>query len=66
MKFGERLRQVRREQGLTLQEVADRLGVRLQCVSKVELKTKTWNAARTARFARALGVTVEHLEKGKE
>jgi HTH-type transcriptional regulator, competence development regulator len=58
MDFGERLRQIRKETGLTLREVADKAGIDFTYLSKIENGRVLYTpAAETIRnLANALGV----------
>jgi transcriptional regulator with XRE-family HTH domain len=55
--FGERLKLLRTAKGLTLAEVAERAGLHLQTVAKVEYGTREPNWLTVLALAEALGVT---------
>jgi transcriptional regulator with XRE-family HTH domain len=57
----ERLRQARRDVGLTQAQVAERLGVRQTFVSKVELGERRIDPVELARFAAIYGREVGEL-----
>jgi transcriptional regulator with XRE-family HTH domain len=58
---GERLGEIRREGGLTQQEVADRLHVTLRYVQRVEAGEENLTLRSLAEFANALKVPPEEL-----
>lgn len=64
-KTGERVRQLRTERGLSMQELADRVGVAKSTVSRWEHGETTLDqatAAHAARLADALGTSVRYLK----
>ncbi len=60
-RLGERLRQLRRERGLTLQEVATRSGLAVSTVSKVERGLMAPTYDRFSQLAEGLGVDIAEL-----
>jgi len=60
-RLGERLRQLRRERGLTLQDVASRAGLAVSTVSKVERGLMAPTYDRFTQLAEGLGVDVAEL-----
>ena len=60
LEFGERLKQCRKQKGLTQQELADPLGVSNKSVSRWESGSYP-DVATLGPLARALGVTVDDL-----
>lgn len=61
VRMGERLRQLRRERGLTLQEVAKRSGLAVSTVSKVERGLMAPTYDRFSQLAEGLGVDIAEL-----
>jgi transcriptional regulator with XRE-family HTH domain len=59
--LGQRLRQVRKEKSLTLQQVADALGVTRACVSKWETGTSSPDLIRLESIANVLGLSARDL-----
>ncbi len=51
-----RIREIRKEQGLTLQDVADRAGTTAQTIGRLETGTRTLSLNWVNRISRALGV----------
>lgn len=60
-KLGERLRELRKERGLTLQEVASRSGLAVSTVSKVERGLMAPTYDRFSQLAEGLGVDIAEL-----
>lgn len=65
--MGERLRQLRRDRGMTLQDVAKRSGLAVSTVSKVERGLMALTYDRFSQLAEGLGVDIAELfsERGK-
>lgn len=61
VRLGERLRQLRRERGLTLQDVAQRAGLAVSTVSKVERGLMAPTYDRFSQLAEGLGVDIAEL-----
>lgn len=59
--FGQRLRQIRKEQGLTQEEFGKILGIRKQQLSRYELGARAPRAVRIQGFARNLNMSVGEL-----
>lgn len=59
--LGQRLRQLRKEKSLTLQQVADELGVTKACVSKWETGTSSPDLNRLDRLANVFGLDARDL-----
>lgn len=59
--FGQRLRQIRKEQGLTQEEFGKILGIRKQQLSRYELDARSPRAVRIQGFARNLNMSVGEL-----
>jgi transcriptional regulator with XRE-family HTH domain len=55
-RIGERARTLRRERGLTLQEVSGRSGITLSRLGRIELGERELSVGCLVRLARALGV----------
>ena len=64
--LGARLREVRRQRGITLKQVAEAVGVTESFVSQVERGTANPSVATLRRMAEALGETVASLFVGAE
>ena len=60
-RMARRLRELREDRGLTIQNVADRAGLAISTVSKIERNLMAPTYDRFARLARALGVDVGEL-----
>ena len=60
-RFGARIRGLRREQGLTLEELAGRSGVSRAMISKLERGEKNPTLVVAAKVAEGLGVTLSQL-----
>ena len=58
---GKCLSQIRREQGITQVELAEKLGVPQSFISKVETGERSLRAYEQFAYAEALGITVEVL-----
>ena len=65
MTIGERIRQGRRMAGLTLRELADKVDVSAQAISKYERNLDVPGSKVLIRLARALGVSVEFFLRPK-
>jgi transcriptional regulator with XRE-family HTH domain len=63
--FGARLRELRKNRGWTLKEVATRLGVRHTHIIKYESGVHAPPLEKIAQFADIYGVTVDYLITGK-
>lgn len=59
--LGQRIRQLRRDRSLTLQQVADDLGVTRACVSKWETGASKPDLSRLAQLAAVLGLSASDL-----
>lgn len=66
MDFGGRLKQLRTEQGLSLEELAQRCGLALATLSRLENGHGEGTFRTHQKIARALGVDVTELYKGVE
>ncbi len=66
MKIGERIRQRRKELGLTQLDLAKALKVTPQHVSVIEKDKRVPSLASLVRLAEELGVTLDYLVAGKE
>ena len=64
-KFGEFLYELRKEKGLTQQELADKLNITNKAVSKWETGDAFPETAQLKPLARILGVSVDELLEGK-
>jgi transcriptional regulator with XRE-family HTH domain len=60
-RFGSRIRDLRRERGLTLEELAARSGVSRAMISKLERGEKNPTLVVAAKVAEGLGITLSHL-----
>lgn len=60
-RFGEKMRKLRKQRGLTLVEVGDMLGIYNTFVSRIELGQATPNAAMILKIADLFGVTTDQL-----
>ena len=60
-RFGPRIRYLRRERGLTLEELADRSGVSRAMISKLERGEKNPTLVVAAKVAEGLGITLSQL-----
>ncbi len=65
-RIGERIRELRKERGLTQRALAERVGVSQQNVSQIEKGDRQPQAEELPRFARALGVPVSSLFPSEE
>ena len=61
MNFGEKIKQIRKENDWTLEEMAAKLGTTKQAISKYERNERTPKVTLAARFAQILGVSLEEL-----
>lgn len=61
MSIGERIKSVRRRAGLNLRELAEKVGVSAQAISKYERDMDVPGSSILIKLARALGVRVENL-----
>jgi DNA-binding XRE family transcriptional regulator len=59
--FGERLRQIRKEQGLSLEELAKVLGTSKQVLSRYETNQRAPKVSVAADFAKKLGVSLDYM-----
>lgn len=59
--FSNRVRQIRRDRGLTIQEVADRSGLAVSTISKIERNLMAPTYDRFSQLALGLGVDLSHL-----
>ena len=66
MTIGKRIAALRKEKGLTQEELAQHMGVSGQAVSKWENDQTCPDISALPRLARLLGVTVDELLEGKE
>lgn len=66
MKMNDRIKQLRGERGLTLQEVADQFNISRSSVSGWEQGATRPDPDKLVALARILGTTVEYLITGKE
>ena len=64
--FGERLRQARIAAGMTQAEMAERSGVHVQYISKVELGQKNLTLGTMAKLAAAVGHSVSDMLREPE
>ncbi len=62
--LGKRLRRRRRTLGLTQQQLADKVGVRMQMIQKYECAANSLSAARLWLLAEALEVPVSYFYDG--
>jgi len=60
-RFGEKLRTLRRQRGLTMRQLGDKLGVSDSYVSKMETSDKTPNVAMVIKVSDIFGVTADQL-----
>jgi transcriptional regulator with XRE-family HTH domain len=60
-RLGERVKELRREQGLTLEGLAERSGVSRAMISKIERGEKNPTLVVAARLAEGFGVTISRL-----
>ena len=63
---GQRLRQLRVDQALTLRALADRSGVSYDTINKLELGQRPARLSTIRKLADALGVEPKELMKGEE
>lgn len=66
MTIGKRIAQLRREKGLTQEELSQKMEVSAQAVSKWENDQTCPDIASLPKLAKILGVTVDELLSGKE
>ncbi|MDY4191508.1 MAG: helix-turn-helix transcriptional regulator [Oscillospiraceae bacterium] len=66
MTFGERIKALRKERGMTQEELAERLSVTRQTVSKWEQGTTQPDLDRVLELGRLFGVSTDHLLGGGE
>ena len=66
MTIGKRIAALRKEKGLTQEELAQHMGVSGQAVSKWENDQTCPDISALPKLARLLGVTVDELLEGKE
>jgi DNA-binding XRE family transcriptional regulator len=64
--FGERLRQIRKEQGLSLEELAKVLGTSKQVLSRYETNQRAPKVSVAADFAKKLGVSLDYMMGDEE
>ena len=64
--FGERLREIRKDMGMTQDEFAKKLGTSKQILSRYELDQRTPKIDQVVKYAKKLNVSVEHLVCGTE
>lgn len=64
MRLGERIRELRRQQGLTLRQVSDACGFSLSHLSEIERSEAHPSIEKLGRIAGALGVSVATLTEG--
>jgi transcriptional regulator with XRE-family HTH domain len=62
-RFGEKLRTLRHQHGLTMRQLGDRLGVSDSYVSKMETGDKTPNVAMVLKISRLFNVSADVLIK---
>ena len=60
-KFGEKLRILRTQRGLTTRELGELLGVNQSHVTRIEQGKRTPNVAMVVRIAKIFGVSVDQL-----
>ena len=61
MDYPNRIRELRREQNMTLQMLAGRIDISIAYLSDIEKGNRHGSAATRARIADALGVSVDQL-----
>lgn len=70
MKIGKVIRELRKEKGVTLEELSKRSGVAVATLSRIETERMTGTLASHVQIARALGITLpdlyRHIEKERE
>ena len=64
--FGERLKTLRTEAGLSISELARQSGVSKQAISNIEKRTRDPNWNTVVKIARVLGVSVGEFDLGQE
>ncbi len=64
--FGERLKRLRKDRGLSVQKVADRLQVTHSIIDRAEHDEHMIRAKRLEPLARLLGVSIDYLLTGRE
>lgn len=64
MKIGKKVRQLRREKGMTLKELSERSGVALATLSRIETERMTGTVESHMRVAEALGLSLPQLYVG--
>ncbi len=60
-KFGEKLRALRKRDGLSLRQLGDMLGIHHSHIGKIELNQKTPNAAMITKIAQLFNVSFDQL-----
>jgi transcriptional regulator with XRE-family HTH domain len=63
-RFGERVRQLRRDAGVSQEDFADACGFARSYMSRIERGTSNLSLDGMERLATAFGITVEELFKG--
>lgn len=63
MAVGERLRKLREERGMSLDELADRLDIPPDCMAEIERGTRRLSASTLAEVASLLGVETDYFTK---
>ncbi|MBC7343689.1 MAG: helix-turn-helix transcriptional regulator [Clostridia bacterium] len=63
MAVGERLRKLREERGMSLEELADRLDIPPDCMAEIERGTRHLSASTLAEVASLLGVETDYFTK---
>lgn len=66
MNIADRIQALRKQQGLSQEELADRLGISRQAVSKWESGQSTPDLERIVALSQLLGVSTDHLLLGSE
>lgn len=64
--FGERLKRIREERGLTQEELADRLNIARSLVARFETDVRMPTALTLKQMRDILGATVDYLLVGEE
>lgn len=64
--FSENLRKIRKEKGISCEELAKKAGTTRQTISNIELKKRGTSFEIGMKIAKALGVTAEELAYGKQ
>ena len=59
--IGEKMKRIRVSRNLTQQDVAERMGVTKQCVSRWEVGNRKINSDQLVEFAKVVGVTLDYF-----